>query len=446
MYAVGFILLMILVGGYANTFLKDSKDFFVAGHRQSSGRVSMSLVATILGSSSVIGGIDLATTSGWSAVWFLFSGIIGMMCLLPLAKYVRRYAKYTLPEMLKDWYGEEIYQLSSIIIAISWTGIIAAQIIGAANVFQIMLGISYPISVGLATFIIILYTVLGGQLSIIHTDVIQAILIILGITGLSFWLGYYEAIPLWQQGLPSFPFHEEFTFLDFWVILLTYGITFTVGADIYSRLFCTKDERAAERAVGLTILILPLVGLSLTYIGVAIHTIYPASPWGNGSSFIYFVGNHFSPYIGGLSLVIILSAVLSSADTTLLTASAIISGLLGQDLRQLSSLRVTRWIIVAVGLLSAVIAILLPSIIQALLLGLTVFSGACIVPTLLGLLGYRFNPIKIRWAIISGGMLALSGKLLGIFWGYGNMGNTIIISAFVVNFLVLWLMPAKTTS
>jgi SSS family solute:Na+ symporter len=65
------------------------------------------------------------------------------------------------------------------------------------------------------------------------------------------------------------------------------------------------------------------------------------------------------------------------------------------------------------------------------------FSGAFIIPTLAGLLKFRTNKIHSTTAIICGGIIALSGKIYSLY-GDRVIGNLIIISAFLVNSILLF--------
>ena len=73
-------------------------------------------------------------------------------------------------------------------------------------------------------------------------------------------------------------------------------------------------------------------------------------------------------------------------------------------------------------------------ILSTLLLALAVYSGAFIIPVLVGIFGFKCRKEVVITAVISGGITALVGKILG-----GNIGNIISISAFLINGGVLYL-------
>ena len=91
-----------------------------------------------------------------------------------------------------------------------------------------------------------------------------------------------------------------------------------------------------------------------------------------------------------------------------------------------------------IGILSIILALNVQSIIQSLLIALTIFSGAFIVPTAAGLFGFRTGKLKSAFAMITGGIIALAGKIIALN-GDNTLGNILIITGFVLNALILFI-------
>jgi len=90
-----------------------------------------------------------------------------------------------------------------------------------------------------------------------------------------------------------------------------------------------------------------------------------------------------------------------------------------------------------IGLLSILLSLKVTSIVQSLLIALTFFSGAFILPVLAGLLGFRNNRLRSNLAILAGGLVALTGKILTMN-GSSKLGNLLILCAFAINALLLF--------
>ncbi len=420
-----YFVFILAIGVYSAFKIKTPTDYYVAGKKAGLIPVSGSLLATILGGSAILGTIELSQNIGWAALWFLFCAALGLFILIPISKYVKRYGNFTLPELLGSFYGRKVEFISSAIIPIAWLGIIAAQIIAAAKILSGLGFIGYANAAILSGAIFIIYTLLGGQLSILKTDALQSVLIITGLAALISFSFRNSGFANIEKPEINLLFNSSFSLFDLVILVLTYSVTFVVGPDIYSRVFCAKSEKTASQSILLVALILIPISFGLTYLGIISQQMQ--------STGIVSFAEHLLPgWAYGLFIAALLSAVMSSADTTLLTSSMIVNQLFTRNLDNKNSLKSTRLIVVFMGVFSIVIALFVTSIIQSLLFALTFFSGAFVVPTLAGLLNIRVNKTRVVYAIIIGGGVALSGKIVQGFYD-GIIGNALILAGYFVN-------------
>ncbi len=397
------------------------QDFYLAGQANATTATTASLLATILGSSAILGTVSLAQKTGWAAVWLLWSGGLGLLALIPLAERVRRQAQFTLPDLLEHFYGTGVKRLACAMIPLAWTGVVAAQIIGAGKIIAALTPLSYPWGAALTALVLALYTALGGQRSIIRTDLWQLLLMLVGLGSSAAAAIKAAGIPSWNQIHATFPFNPSFTSLDLAVLGMTYATTFLVGPDVYSRLFCARDEQTARRSVLVTVLLLVPVSAALVLIATT----------GHRHGFGFLSGPLLSPIIG----IALLSAVISSADTTLLTAASISSEFF-IDLKQPPSIRLTQRLILLIGAVSLMIALMVANIIQSLLLAFSFFSGAFTIPVLAGLCGFKTTASRAMTACAAGGLTALAGKILVLTSVPG--GNAVILAGFLMNAVILF--------
>lgn len=461
-----YLAILCIIAIHSAMNVKSVPDFFVARKGASVKAVAGSLVATILGGSAVIGAVDAGPKLGAATAWFMLVGSLGLLALLPFVKKAYTLGKYTLPDLIENLFGKLPRTIASIVIPLAWTGIVAAQIIASAKLLQSFTPLSYEVSATISAVIFIFYTMAGGQLSILRTDLLQAILILAGLaiivlfaigydlTLASSALGFASESPTLTKNAPGFPFNSNFTPLSLFLLILTYGSTFTVGPDMFSRLFCARDDRAAKKAILTAALILIPVAATIGFLGAFGTGLGEVQGARISAIADLVVPAPLAPFIA----LALLSVVLSSADTTLLSSSIIICELLfrkspGNDesqeaesqdvekleagkplsetaenqecraphritgkiktqlVKDLSSLASTRYVILANGFVAFIIALLFTDIIQMLLLALAIYAGAFIIPILFGLAGMRIKPKFVSAAIIAGGLLALAGKL-----------------------------------
>lgn len=423
-----YFLIVIIIGIISFKKIKNTKDFFVAGKEAGVLQISGSLLASILGSSAIIGSVDFAYVSGWAGSSLMLCASFGLGILYFFIKYIKNFKGYNLPSMLGSFYGEEVQKISSIIISIAWLGIIASQIIGASKIITIFSSFNYIEGVWISGIVFIFYTILGGQLSIIKTDFIQFIFIIFGII-LTFLYIFSE--PISKDVLPFI--NKNFTYMDLVVMILTYSTTYLVGPDIYSRLFCARDEKTMKYSIIITILVLIPLAFIFAKIGI-----YGSEIFSNSSvekeSVLLMIADKKLPKVIVFSLYFgLLSAVISSADTTLLTASSLATQFFIKNLKSQKSIFITRILTVIFGLIAILIAIRMKYILSTLLMALAIYSGAFIIPTIVGVLGFRIKKRAVITSIVIGGITALIGKLYN-----GDIGNFISIMAFFINGLILY--------
>ena len=421
--AGAFLLGMILVGILSMKRIKTAASFFVADRKANTPAVTGSLLATIIGGSSTIGIAGLGYSKGLVGAWWMLVGAMGLIVLsLWFAGKVRDYEVYTLPEILRKQYGgNAIRIISSVLIAAAWLGIIAAQIIAAGKILSVLWpGQSVWLMI-IAGSVFIIYTLLGGQYSILRTDLIQSVCIIAGIivctiAGVSSAGGLSGMMDNLPPSYFSFPTTPDFGWIDLLTFLFFVGSTYLVGPDIYSRIFCSKDPGVAKRSLLLTACIMIPTAFFITLAGIAARVLLPEIQ--PESALPALVMHTIPAGLSGLVIIALLAAVMSSADTCLLTTSTIITSDILSPLFKIDEknlLRISRIGVVVTGVVSLVIALRLQGIIASLLLGYTIYSAGLVVPILLGFYTKRFelNAAGAMIAIAGGGASGLFLKLSG---------------------------------
>ena len=419
-----YLVLVVGIGCFSFRRIHSPDDYYIAGHKAGVFQVTGSLLATILGSSAILGSIEFAYTHGWAGAWFLVCGAIGLLALLFVVKALAGFRGYHLPMLLESFYGDGVRKLSAGVIALAWLGVVGAQMIGAGQITAAVIGIPYRWAVIILGLTLTFYTAAGGQLSIIRTDILQALLIFAGIVPVACILFLrspsLEASPMISSSFGAF---------DVVAMLFSYSSTFLVGPDIYSRLFCAKDNVTVRKAVLTTAVLLVPLAFLLAFIGIYGARLYPK---GEDSILFAIAKVEFPAGVTLLLYFAMLSAILSSADTTLFTAGSLLSQFFHEKMDSRESMRLTMGSTALLGILAMLIALFFTSILKVLLFALGVYAGAFVVPVLWGLLGKRSRRGFAMAAILTGGVLSLAGKCIG-----GTVGNLFLILAFFANFAIL---------
>jgi SSS family solute:Na+ symporter len=325
-----FLVGMIVVGIVSMKKIKNTISYFVADRNGSSIAITGSLLATMIGGSSTIGLAGLGYTKGLVGAWWMLVGVVGLLILsFWLAKKVRSYAVYTLPEILEKQYGGNTVKIiASLVIATAWLGIIAGQIIAAGKILSVLWPGQLDFLMVMATSVFILYTVMGGQYSILRTDFIQSIIIISGllmclIISISAAGGFASMAGHLPETYFSFPVSPEFGWNNLLTFILFVGTAYLVGPDIYSRIFCSRNPETAKKSIMITAVIMIPLAFFITLIGITARALLPGIPPENALPSL--VMNTVPIGLNGLVIAALLAAVMSSADTCLLTTSTIVA-------------------------------------------------------------------------------------------------------------------------
>jgi SSS family solute:Na+ symporter len=430
-----YALILFLIGIYSYLKIKTPFDYFLAGKKTGVWQVSGSLLATILGGSAILGTIGLSASQSWASAWYILAASLGLFGLLPIVKKVYLQGKFTLPELIGQYYGESARKVTSLIIPVAWLGIVAAQIIAGAQILVSFFNMTYSSGVFLTGIIFIIYTYIGGQVSIMKTDLFQSFFILGGVILTAVLIPSNQST-LVPDFTSQFPFNQHYSPFDLFILILTFSSTFVVGPDIYSRVFCAKDSKTAFRSVLIVALILIPFAFVLSYVGIYAAALHPGAQ--NSSALVNLANVYLPEWATGILVAALISAVLSTASTTLLTASMILSELFHKDINNQKSFKQTKFLLIVVGILSMFISLKVTSIVSSLLMALSFYSGAFIIPMVAALFNLPYNKRFSIAAMLSGGILALTGKLMMTFYDLES-GQYVLISGFILNAILLFI-------
>ena len=303
--------------------------------------------------------------------------------------------------------------LSSVIIVVSFTFYVAAQFQAAGNTFASTFDISMQSSILLGAMIIMVYTLLGGFWAVSATDALQGSL--MAIAAIVMPIAAYIAVGGMSgliAGLSSVSSAEQLSVVGGEAGLFAVGIVvggLAIGLGTYgqphlmARIMALRDDKAMRQARLITIVWYLIVFLGMWFVGLTGHVLHYGI---DNPEQIFFVmlGDLFTPIIAAIFLAAVLSAIMSTADSQLLSAAAAIASDLGFGEGSAERmLLVSRLTIVSLVLLSVVVAIYMPAKIFGRVLFAWMALGAAFGPILLArLAGARIQALGVTLSIASG--------------------------------------------
>ncbi len=412
--------------------VKNFDDYVVAGRKQSPPFVFMSLMATVLGASATVGIAARAESIGFAAFWWLAVGAIGFWFQAAfLSKPVHDLDVRTLPEIAEKTVGKTGRKLVALIIAVSWIGIIAAQFAAVAGFIGLVLGHDAGTqSVLITAMIVIVYTLLGGQLSVVRTDALQFGILTLGFFAAAIYLfGGFSGIEnaahsaglttssstVNSAGLATFGnfnlLNEKFGISDLAIMLFTIGGAYFLGPDVISRNLVAKDATSARKAVVAGSFAILAFSVIIVLLGMWAATYAPATA-GSATNPLFRLASGVLPLpLAALLSVGLLSALLSSADTCLINSAAIF----GSDILNTRRISIVRISVVVIGIIATYLALQGKDIIGLLTMAYSVYTPGIVAPLAVAIIAHKeFKVKKTLWyaGVIIGGLFGLIPAIL----------------------------------
>lgn len=418
---VGIYMLVMLGFGFVvgKFFIKDSKDYMLAGRRMGLLMLGISLSAQNIGGGSTMGVATRAYGDwGLSAIWFVLAASIAMIPLSYFAPKIRRTMSYTIPMVIKKRFGSAAGTSSAVLGVCSLFLLTSSQIVASATVITALIGTPWVIAVFISTFVILFYTCLGGMTADIYSDMFQFSVLFLGmlvsvpfiITGVGGWDAMVAALPDSQL---------DFTRIGWFMIIsliINYFCTFLAGPEMMSRVFSAKDEKSAQKACLVSAVVMCGMGVLPTFIGLA--ALSAGAPTAGGA--LIWVTDAFAPdIIIGFMAAAILAATMSSADANLINASTIFIKDIYQryinpaEIPERKLVFITRCSNVFFGLLAMLIAMRRIDIITMNLFAFALRSAGPFAAFVLGVTWKKATPHSGLVAIIVGSVAAVTWEIIG---------------------------------
>ncbi|SHJ64050.1 solute:Na+ symporter, SSS family [Anaerobranca californiensis DSM 14826] len=407
---------MFLLGLYFSKRIKTLSDFLLAGRSLGFILCTSTLAATHLGGGFILGSGEQGYLTGLSGIWYGLSTGIGLIVLGSVfASKLRSLSLTTISDYLETRYNSNtIKYLASILSLTAIIGILAAQV-KAAEGIMVLLGFN-PLSGAIfVTLIFILYTAIAGMWGVTITDFIQIIIAGGGII-LAAILAFFKIDGF--SGLVQNLEKESFniTSIGFssitWILLPTVMYTL-IGQDFIQRLFSAKNEETAKKSSIAAGILLILVAFFPVLAGMVSQILFPnlENP---RSAIPLLVIEIFPPILGGIILSAIMAAVMSTADSLLCAGTSHLINDLYLKFNEINLddkklVKYSSFSTIGLGLISLLIALLLPNIISPLIYAYTMYTAGVFVPVVGGLIWKNGNKYGALSAMIIGSVITLLG-------------------------------------
>jgi Na+/proline symporter len=420
-----YLLALVAVGAWKARRVRTQADFAVAGRRLSPWILVGTMLATWIGTGSILGNAGKTYETGAAAFILPLGGVLGIVLLTRVAARVRAVESLTVPELIGVRFGDGPRLLSVIALVVAYLVIVSYQYNAGGAVLETILVdaagrplLSATEATLVAGVFIVTYTMLAGLLSVAYTDVANGIIMTLGLvltlpvllarvggldglevafaaTGraehMRMW-GVYSPLDIVNFCLPSF--------------LLVLG-----DANMYQRFAAGRDAPSARRATAtLVVCVLAIESLIIACAWVGSGLIADAA---DGRQVLIHVAAHHLPvWLGAIMLTTIVGIIISTADSYLLVpATTLIRDVYTARIDPAASERrivlLSRLLVLLLGVVAYLVSrgfARSTGFFERALYAYTIY-GAAITPSLLAALFWRRATPRGAVASITGGLV-----------------------------------------
>ncbi|RMG49814.1 MAG: sodium:solute symporter family protein [Acidobacteria bacterium] len=441
---VGGYLLVMLVLGYVARRARRSEslsDFYLAGKNLGGFVLLLTLYATQYSGNALLGYPGEAYRLGFAwvmSVGFMMAIVVVYLLFAPrLHRLAKRFDYVTPGDWIDHRFGSPaLTLLANVLLVIAISNYLLAQLMAMGHVVAGLSGHAIPYWVGVVflTLVIIVYETMGGMRAVAWTDCIQGLMLLVGLVGLLIAAApgpeHLRAATAWIiEHQPEKALVPSWSVCATWLsTILLIGFSGSVYPQAIQRIYAARNVRALKRSLSLMVF-MPLLTMVVVYLigilairhfadlrGVAADQVMPMllRQWAQQSVWMYALAI--------LVLTGILAAIMSTADSVLLSLSSILAkDFVGKMwLKQVPEERLTRvgkklsWAIMVI----LVVIALVPRITLWGLTELKMEVLAQVSPVfVLGVIWRRLTAQAALVGMVAGATLAV-GLTLG---GYGKV-------------------------
>ena len=401
--------------------VRSQADFLVAGRKLPWGVLVFTLLSSWIGAGSLFAGGENACRNGFAALWQPAGGWLGLIVIWQIAGRARRFAQYTVPDLLEARYNTAARVLSTVAIVIAYTVITSYQIKGGGDVLHLIFPeMERATGMYLIAAFVIVFTAGAGMASVAYLDLVIGMLVtVIVVTAVPVLLhnaGGWEAV---RRSLPASHFQVlgDLTLSQALGFTLPTMLLMVGNQGMYQKFFSARSEKDARYAVSGWIagtLLLETLIVTIAVIGSA--QFRPDNP----REIIPVTARlGLPPWLGALLLGGIFAKIISTANNYLFSpASNIIHDIYQRFIDPRASERrvlvVSRLVVVLLGVYALLQAAQFESILRAALYAYTVY-GAAVTPAVMAV--FFWKRATTAGAIAS---IAL-GTVVTVGWNLANI-------------------------
>jgi sodium/proline symporter len=335
-----YLVVLMSIGVFFYLRTRNLSDYILGGRGLNPWVTALSAGASDMSGWLLLGLPGAMYAGGMNNIWIAVGLSIGAFLNWQfVARRLRTYTEVasdaiTLPDYLENRFYDTsriLRVISAVVILIFFTIYVSSGLVGGAILFEKTFGLNYQTALWIGSLVIVAYTFLGGFMAVSWTDFIQGTLMFFALLIVPMiaiqMVGSWDEVVA-QAGANDPEYLDAFSGMTFLGIisLMAWGLGYFGQPHILARFMAIKkpSEMPKAQVVGMTWMVLGLFGAIFTgFSGIAFFSNAPLE--NSETVFIALVQALTNPWIGGILLAAILSAIMSTVDSQLLVCSSAIA-------------------------------------------------------------------------------------------------------------------------
>ena len=437
-----YMLICISVGVWALRRTRSTRDFFMAGRDLGVMLTAFAVFSSTLSGFGFVGGPGLVYRMGMSSVWMVVCSTAGYLISFSLlGKRIRLFAELrecvSLPDVVAARYrSESVRAWVSVAILLGVMGYLATQILAMAIVLQEVLRqsaalpfVGLELCVLISCAVLVFYSVSGGIVASVYTDLIQGAVMILAaaLVFLTVAFTFDGGITEMNQVILA----DDAEAIGPWGTLgmigcLSWFFVFGLGScgqpHVITKIMMNKRIGDARyilpvAAAGFALSGLLWIGIGLVMRALVISGVHPALASPDAAA-PQFLQNYAHPLLAGVVFAGLFAAIMSTADGFLNIGTAAVVHDLPRALRGKRPKRELLWArvtTVAIAVAAALFALYTGDLVALLgAFGWGTFAAALVPVVAIGLNWKRATPLAANVAVISSLLINFGVKVAGV--------------------------------
>jgi sodium/proline symporter len=337
-----FVVYLLILAGFALWSRSEThtmSGYFIAGKKLPPWVVAFSTNATGESGWLLLGLTGMGYVAGAQAFWVVAGEVVGIaLAWLLLSRRVKRLSdqtdSITVPDLLAARFNDQAHvlrKLSVLIILVMVGAYVAAQMVATGKAFSGFTDLTYSAGVLVGATVIILYTLVGGYKAVAWTDLIQGILMLLGLIIVPLIAieagGGWDAVTTNLKGqdpglLTAWGPEGKSTAAMVGIIsFLAIGLPFMGVPQLMVRFMSARSEKSLVPAMVISVTVILLFDLGAVLTGMAGRALFPGLE--DPETILPVISTTLlHPVLGGIMMVVVLAAIMSTVDSLLILASS----------------------------------------------------------------------------------------------------------------------------